>query len=143
MTFDDYFKLPIILIDGDHEELKREQGTSNLNADFIISELEVPYYDTIISIMDSWIPTEKGRSKAFDNTFTACHVTFMEAGGFRVKMTKSRFKDEWSKFCEEREEVNGDNKNMAMIPISQGISFYSPSSNTSFQKRLYSTLHRV
>lgn len=98
MNYDNFFKFPIILVDVDHEERKLTEGRTDQDVDYIMGEGEVLYSDPVIRLMDMWLPTQKGVNKALDGRFTACEVTFADAGGFRVPWTKSRWKKEHSDF---------------------------------------------
>lgn len=102
------FSFPIVMIDGDNEERKLRQSErtgfgEEEEAELIIGEAEVPFYD-FISITDRWLPTSESREKAINGEFEACGVIFANSGSFVVPWTKKRFKRELTKFAKDHPE---------------------------------------
>lgn len=98
--FKEFFKFPVILADGDHEERKQALGMDNDGAiDYVIGEAEVSMEDDIARIEDRWFPTDDSWNKAMHSgKFDSCSVIFIAGGQFNVAWNKARFKKEYSKF---------------------------------------------
>lgn len=101
---DKLFKFPIIMVDGEFEDSKREQyeklAIGNAGTyDLIQGEAECPYYD-FLCVSDRWEPKEDSVIKAIEGEFDACLVQFQSCGTYIVPWTKEKFKDKYKKFVE-------------------------------------------
>ena len=111
---EEFFKFPIVLIDGDNEERKeiekerykaltnKEVEDESEDYDIVYAEAEYPYWD-FLGIEDRWIPTNESFQKAISQNFEACLVRFANVGHLLVPWTKKKFKKEIQKFAEEYE----------------------------------------
>jgi hypothetical protein len=106
---EEFFKFPIVMIDGDNEERKvkdkqrfgdlPQAGEESEEYDMVFGEAEYPYWD-FIGIEDRWLPSKESLQKALDNRFEACIVRFANVGQLLVPWTKKKFKAEILKFGE-------------------------------------------
>lgn len=110
------------MVDGNNEEKKNERGMSlglpeDEEFDIITGEAECPYFD-FISITDRWLPTSESLQKALEGKFEACYVLFANSGGFVVPWTKSKFKKEFKKFSDKRNQ-DEDSPTVKRITLSK------------------------
>lgn len=104
-NLDHLFTFPIIMVDGNNEDRKHEQGerlgldVSDTDVDLIEGEASIPYYD-FISISDRWLPTEASLQDALQGKFNACGVLFAHSGTFIVPWSKEKFKSKLKKFMQ-------------------------------------------
>lgn len=106
--FEDYFKMPVIMVDGYREEKKaqKESEFDENEMDVVVGEAEIYWEDTVVSLVEMWYPDEIGFSNALKlKIFEATKVQFKSGMEFLVDWPKSKFKKEWSKFVEERAKV--------------------------------------
>lgn len=107
---EEYFKFPVVHIDGDNEERKQEDkkrfgDLPTLDTeeedeyDMIFGEAEYPYWN-FIGIEDRWLPSKSSLEKALAGEFDACLVRFVNVGQLLVPWTKEKFKRELKKFAE-------------------------------------------
>lgn len=104
---EELFTFPIVMIDGDNEEKKKEdkekfgrlpnQEEEEEDYDMIYGEAEYPYWD-FIGIEDRWLPSVESLDKALKGQFEACIVRFLHAGQLLVPWSKKKFKTELTKF---------------------------------------------
>jgi len=90
-----YLALPCIAIDGTIEHSEGEP------LEYVIVGTEVPYWDTIVMISDSWRPNTY--KEAFSGVFDTTEVLFASGLKLEVVWNKKKFKEKWAKFVEERE----------------------------------------
>lgn len=100
---DELFTFPIVLIDGDNENKKRESShlykDDDIDIDMIFGEAEYPFTD-FMGIEDRWLPSSGSLNKALDGKFDACVVNFARVGQLLVPWSKKKFKAELIKFAE-------------------------------------------
>lgn len=103
-NLDHLFTFPIIMVDGNNEDRKHEQGerlgldTSD-EVDLIEGEASIPYYD-FISISDRWLPTDASLQNALNGKFDACGVLFAHSGTFIVPWSKGKFISKLKRFMQ-------------------------------------------
>ena len=116
------FKFPIVMVDGNREEEKERQGQilaiESAPPDIIMGEAECPYYD-FISVADRWLPSDKSFDRALDGKFDACSVIFQNSGTFVVPWTRTRFKEELTKFAENVKKEEKSDEKMQVLKISK------------------------
>lgn len=114
----EFFKFPVVLIDGDHEEkkIKNKEKFGDLpneeedeEYDVIQGFAEYPYWD-FIGIEDRWIPCTESFKRAMKGKFDACIVRFLNVGQLLVPWTREKFKDEIKKFEQEYLTMNPTKK---------------------------------
>lgn len=101
--FQNLFKFPVVLADGDYEARKRDSdlfpNAQDEDMETVIGEAEVPYFG-FVSVLTRWLPQAASRDKALqEGIFDACYVQF-DSGSYLVPWTKERFKREYKQFVE-------------------------------------------
>lgn len=101
---DNLFSFPIIMIDGDVEDQKREIAKNrameeDFQVEIIEGTAECPYYD-FLSISDHWLPTKESYALALMGKFEACFVKFSNSGSYLVPWPKNFFKKKYKMFVD-------------------------------------------
>jgi hypothetical protein len=101
----EYFKFPVVLMDLDYENIKKEKEVlePNFNIEYTIGEAEIHPECKLIRLQDSWLPTEDNFHAALDGEFTACSASFESIGSFDIPMSKEKFKRMYDKFMDKNE----------------------------------------
>lgn len=103
MNFNELFKFPIVMIDGEKEEEKEKENEryaldKKEDPELIFGQAEVPYWD-FLSIKDRWLPTEKSYLRALEEgKFDACQIEFDKCGSYMSPIPKEEFKKRLENF---------------------------------------------
>ena len=101
----EFFEFPIICIDPDYEQNKREKATGSLDSsvEYTIGMAQITPDARLIKLNDSWLPTEDDFRLALDGEFNACTAAFDGIGSYDIPMTRQRFMKMYNKFQEKLE----------------------------------------
>lgn len=103
MNFNELFKFPIVMIDGEKEEEKDKQNEilsldDKTDPELIFGQAEVPYWD-FLSIKDRWLPTQASYDRALiEGKFDACQIEFDKCGSYMSPIPKEEFKKRLENF---------------------------------------------
>lgn len=97
----DYFTFPVILMDLDYENVKKERdvtGDSGFDMEYTIGSADIHPDYKLIRLQDSWLPTEDNFHAALDGDFSACSASFENIGSFDIPMSKKEFRKMYDDF---------------------------------------------